>query len=141
MVPDQTVNFSPRITSTQRMYTTIGNMADESPLDIVTPSPVVSPQRNSMSPSIVLTPGSSSRRIAAPHREDRSSSVTPSSSVRRSSRNRSSSGRGVVSTKRDSSSSLTPRSSSRRSVSTSLTPVSGSSRENRTAGRYQPFVS
>ena len=93
-----------------------------------------------MSPSLVLTPGSSSRRVAAPHREDRSSSVTPSSSVRRSSRVRSSSDRDVVSTKRDSSSSLTPRSSSRRGVSTSLTPVSGSSRENRAAGRYQPLT-
>ena len=121
------------------MYTTMGNMADESPLDTVTPSPVISPQRNSMSPSLVLTPGSSSRRVAASHREDRSSSVTPSSSVR-SSRARTSSDRGVVATKRDSSLSLTPRSSSRRSVSTSLTPVSGSRRENRTAGRYQPLT-
>ena len=59
-VPDQTANFSPKISSTQKMYTVIGNQVDDSPLDTVSPSPVVSPQRESMSPS--LAPGSSTRK-------------------------------------------------------------------------------
>ena len=50
-VPDNTASFSPKMSSTQKMHTAAGSMEVDSPLETVAPSPVVSPQRGSISSS------------------------------------------------------------------------------------------